>query len=191
MYQYAIGESALELCQGDITRADTEAVGNAANAMLRGGGGVDGAIHRAAGANELQATLRSLKSELPGGVLHTGGAVITPGFQLRAKSIVHCVGPIYDRDAARAPKLLASCYRRALRLCRENGIESISFPSISTGAYGYPLAEAAEVALRTVCEEINDHGAPALVRFVLFDETALHAYHRAAEALFPAGPAGC
>ena len=184
MYRYAMEKSVLELSQGDITQADTEAVGNAANAMLLGGGGVDGAIHRAAGADELQAALRRIKNELPGGVLHTGGAVITPGFGLTAKSIIHCVGPIYDRDAARAPRLLASVYRTALRLCREEGILSVTFPSISTGAYGYPVAEAAEVALRTVREEVAEHGQPSLTRFVLFDEATLNEYFRAAEAVF-------
>lgn len=190
MYQYAMENSVLELRQGDITQADTEAVGNAANAMLRGGGGVDGAIHKAAGSSELQSALRAIKKQLPGGVLHTGGAVITPGFGLTAKQIIHCVGPIYDRDGSRAPKLLASCYRTALRICRENGLGSITFPSISTGVYGYPVAEAAAVALGTVREDVDEHGTPALVRFVLFDETTLFAYREAADSLFSTGATG-
>jgi O-acetyl-ADP-ribose deacetylase len=184
MDRYAIGDSLLELQHGDITQEETAAVGNAAHAMLRGGGGVDGAIHRAAGARELQQALHGIKSQLPGGVLHTGGAVITPGFGLAAKSIIHCVGPIYERDGARAPKLLASCYRTALRLCRENGIGSVAFPSISTGVYGYPVAEAAEIALRTVRGEVAEHGRPALTRFVLFDEKTLNTYREAAALLF-------
>jgi O-acetyl-ADP-ribose deacetylase (regulator of RNase III) len=174
--------SLVELVQADITRADTTAIANAANAMLMGGGGVDGAIHRAAGPELLEA-LRAIKQSLDGGLLPTGQAVLTPGFRLRARYVVHCVGPIYDREAARAPELLASCYRQALRLCAEHGIDSISFPSISTGVYGYPVDEAAPVALRAVHEGLAAAPNVKLVRFALFDERTLAAYEDALRAL--------
>jgi O-acetyl-ADP-ribose deacetylase (regulator of RNase III) len=178
-YRWSIGPCALELVTGDVAAQDTDAIGNAANALLLGGGGVDGAIHRAAGPRLLEAT-RALKKTLPGGVLRTGGAVMTPGFDLRAKHVVHCVGPIYDRERAAAAGLLASCYREALALVREAGLASITFPSISTGVYGYPVDQAAEVAIATVEAELREAKAPALVRFALFDEGTLGAYVRAA-----------
>lgn len=185
MHRWSLGDAAVELRQGDITRADTEAVANAANSMLMGGGGVDGAIHRAAGP-ELMDALRELKCDLPGGVLETGGAVLTPGFGLSAKWVIHCVGPIYAREGSRAATLLGRCYSRALRLCRDHQIESISFPSISTGVYGYPVGEAAPVALEAVKRGLVEGGKPRLARFVLFDAPTLEAYRTAAEALFGA-----
>jgi len=149
---------------------------------LVGGGGVDGAIHRAAGP-ELMAALRHVKRELPTGLLETGGAVITPGFRLRARYVIHCVGPIYDRERERSPALLSKCYEEALRLCREGELASVAFPSISTGVYGYPVALAAPVALSTVNAELSRHARPSLCRFVLFDEPTLNAYQNAAESL--------
>jgi O-acetyl-ADP-ribose deacetylase (regulator of RNase III) len=183
MYRYSYGSSVVELCQGDITQSDTRAIANAANAMLMGGGGVDGAIHRAAGPQLLEA-LRELKKELPGGTLATGRAVLTPGFELRADFVIHCVGPIYDREPDTAAELLASCYRSALELCREHQLESIAFPSISTGVYGYPVEEAAPVALGAVQEHLALTELPRVCRFVLFDEHTLAAYRSAAEKLF-------
>jgi O-acetyl-ADP-ribose deacetylase (regulator of RNase III) len=183
MHRFEQGEAVVELVQGDITRADTTAIANAANSMLMGGGGVDGAIHRAAGP-ELMEALREIKRDLPGGVLETGGAVLTPGFALGAKYVIHCVGPIYEREGARAKKLLAKCYTNALRLCREHGIDSITFPSISTGVYGYPLAEAAPIALEAVSRGLREGPPPKLVRFSLFDPPTVAAYRAAAEKLF-------
>lgn len=180
MTRYTLADSVLELVQGDITRSDTQAIANAANSMLMGGGGVDGAIHRVSGP-ELLRSLRELKRELPGGLLETGGAVLTPGFNLRAKFVIHCVGPIYDREGEGAANLLASCYSEALRLCREQTIDSIAFPSISTGVYGYPVELAAPVALGAVSQALLVHGRPKLCRFVLFDEATLAAYYRAAQ----------
>jgi O-acetyl-ADP-ribose deacetylase (regulator of RNase III) len=119
---------------------------------------------------------------LPGGVLRTGGAVITKGYGLPAKHIVHCVGPIYAREGAEAPALLASCYREALALVRQNALASIAFPSIATGVYGYPVRQAADVAIRTIEEELREHRAPALVRFALFDDATVEAYEAAARA---------
>src|SRR5262245_21519417 len=125
MHRYSVGSCQIELVVGDITRSDTAAIANAANSMLMGGGGVDGAIHRAAGP-ELMDALRERKRDLLGGVLETGGAVLTPGFGLIARFIVHCVGPIYDREGDRAAKLLARCYSNALKICRHSKIDSIS-----------------------------------------------------------------
>lgn len=183
MTTFSLRCGTLELVQGDITVADTAAIANAANSMLMGGGGVDGAIHRAAGPELLDA-LREVKRSLPGGLLDTGRAVLTPGFGLRARVILHCVGPIYEREGERAPELLASCYREALALCREHAIESVSFPSISTGVYGYPVTEAAPVALGAVAAALAEAG-PKLCRFVLFDAETLEAYLQAARDLGP------
>lgn len=184
MHQYRYRETVVELVQGDITQADTTAIANAANAMLMGGGGVDGAIHRAAGPELLEA-LREIKRELTGGTLATGRAVVTPGFALAARWVIHCVGPIYDREGEAAPALLASCYRNALALCREHQIDSIAFPSISTGVYGYPVELAAPVALAAVRDHLDAAvSSPRLCRFVLFDVDTLAAYRHAAETLF-------
>jgi O-acetyl-ADP-ribose deacetylase len=183
MQRFEVGGIAVELRRGDITRAsdvgDLQAIANAANSRLIGGGGVDGAIHRAAG-SELARALDDVRERLPGGVLPPGGAVITPGFRLPVGHVIHCVGPVYGREGSRAPSLLRSAYREALRICRENGIESVAFPAISTGAYGYPLREAAEVAWDAVVEDLRANGRLRLVRFVLFDEPALDAFVAAA-----------
>ncbi len=181
--EFEVGGGRIELRLGDITRQDTAAIANAANGGLLGGGGVDGAIHRAAGPRLLQAC-REAKKTLPGGVLATGHAVLTPGFDLRAAWVIHCVGPVYAREGARAPELLASCYREALRICRENAIDSVSFPSISTGVYGYPVQEAAPVALAAVRSAMMAHDTPRLVRFVLFDNGTFEAYRAAAQRVF-------
>ena len=179
MDRFSLGAAAVELVRGDITESDTDAIANAANSMLAGGGGVDGAIHRAAGP-ELMEALRELKADLPGGLLATGRAVLTGGFRLRAKHVIHCVGPIYDREGSRAAELLGSCYREAISICRSRSISTIAFPSISTGVYGYPLAEAAPVALAAVRAALEAPGGPSLVRFALFDERTLDAYRSAA-----------
>ena len=183
MRRFALGETVIELVQGDITTADTEAIANAANAMLMGGGGVDGAIHRAAGP-QLQDALREVKRGLSSGTLPTGKAVITPGFRLSARYVIHCVGPIYSREGERASELLASCYREALGLCLENQIRSIAFPSISTGVYGYPVEQAAPIAVVTLRHWIQTQSLPRLCRFVLFDPPTLAAYEMAADKLF-------
>jgi O-acetyl-ADP-ribose deacetylase (regulator of RNase III) len=167
-----IGSAKLELLQGDITDQDTEAIVNAANRSLLGGGGVDGAIHRAAGP-QLLAECRTL------GGCQTGDAKITKGYRLKAKHVIHTVGPIYHSEAKRAPGLLASCYRRSLELASENKLKSVAFPSISTGAYGYPLEEAAPIALRTVMDYLKSHPDVQLVRFVLFGNEAYRAYEKA------------
>ena len=174
--QIKINNSTLELVQGDITQQATDAIVNAANPTLLGGGGVDGAIHRAAGP-ELLAESRTL------GGCETGDAKITKGYWLKARHVIHTVGPVYRRDGVRAPEFLASAYRRSLEVASENHLKSIAFPSISTGAYGYPLAEAAPIALKTVADFLKKHPDIELVRFVLFDQNTLKAYEAALEKL--------
>lgn len=154
--------SRIELLQGDITRLPVDAVVNAANSRLAGGGGVDGAIHRAAGIEQLQAACRKL------GGCPTGDAKITPGFNLPAKHIIHAVGPVYRDGGHDEAQLLASCYRRSLEVAVENGLRTVAFPAISTGAYGYPLAEATEIALQTTAGFLRQNEAVAKVTFVFF-----------------------
>jgi O-acetyl-ADP-ribose deacetylase (regulator of RNase III) len=165
----------LELVEGDITTQDTEAIVNAANSALQVGGGVDGAIHRAGGPAILAET-----SKLGG--CATGDAVITTGGRLRARYVIHAVGPVYWREGAqRAAELLASAYRRSLEVAAENGVRSLAFPSISTGAYGYPMEQAAPVALRTVLDFLagQPEAGIELVRFVLYGHAAYEVYAQA------------
>ncbi len=173
-----VGAQRIHLVRGDITGCAVDAIVNAANAVLLGGGGVDGAIHRAAGPELLQAC-RKAKTQLPGGLLRTGGAVITPGFRLPARFVIHTVGPIYRQHGEQAWPLLASCYREALKLARAEGLGSIAFPSISTGAYGCPVDRSAQVALATIGDELRVHGNPVLVEVVCFDAATLGAYEAA------------
>lgn len=142
-----IGSTRLEICVADITALDLDAVVNAANAGLRGGGGVDGAIHRAAGP-ELRAACARL------GGCPTGMAKITPGYRLPARYIVHAVGPVWQGGGAGEEELLASCYRAALELASAHGLASIAFPAISTGVYGFPPDRAARIAVGTVAAEV-------------------------------------
>ena len=178
MRSVRIGGSALELVEGDITRQDTEAIINAANTSLLGGGGVDGAIHRAGGPQILDECRKI-------GGCPTGEARITSGGRLPARWVIHTVGPVYRDGKHGEPELLASAYRNSLRLASEKGIESLAFPSISTGAYGYPIQMAARISLGTTADYLKAHPEIALVRFVLFGEPALHAYESVLEALPP------
>jgi O-acetyl-ADP-ribose deacetylase (regulator of RNase III) len=174
--QISVNNATLELVHGDITQQAIDAIVNAANPTLLGGGGVDGAIHRGAGPQLLE-ECRTL------GGCETGDAKITKGYNLKAKHVIHTVGPVYHRDGKRAPELLASAYRRSLEVASENGLKSIAFPSISTGAYGYPLNEAAPIALKTVADFLKAHPEIELVRFVLFDGNTLGAYEDALKKL--------
>jgi O-acetyl-ADP-ribose deacetylase len=169
----AVGGTILELVRGDITHEEVDAIVNAANTTLLGGGGVDGAIH-AAGGPEILAECRRL------GGCPTGDAKITGGGRLRARFVVHTVGPVY-RDGRRGePERLASAYRRSLEVATEHGARSVAFPSISTGAYRFPIDAAARIALDTVGEFVAGRpGALDLVRFVLFSAGDLAVYERA------------
>ena len=162
-------QSTLEIVQGDITRQEITAIGNAANSALAGGGGVDGAIHRAGG----PAILSELKSRYKG--CPTGSAVITGGGNLKVKYVIHAVGPRYS-ESPKDAELLSSAYQRSLELCTQNQIDSIAFPSISTGIYGYPVKEASRIALKTVIDYLKEHPEMKRVRFVLFDSRTFEAY---------------
>ena len=163
----------LTLARGDITTFAADAIVNAANTSLLGGGGVDGAIHRAAG-RELLAECRTL------GGCPTGSARITGGYNLPAGHLIHAVGPVYRDGESGEPALLAGCYRTALQLAVEYGCRSIAFPAISCGVYGYPLADAARIALGEVADFLREHAEIEQATFVLFDERA----HDAFEAVY-------
>ena len=154
--------SRIELRQGDITKLDVDAIVNAANSALAPGGGVCGAIFRAAGAEQLAAACRKL------GGCATGDAKITPGFSLAARHVIHTVGPVYGGGSRGEQEQLASCYRRSLEVAVENGVRSVAFPAISTGIFGYPFEPATEIALRTIAEFLGTHDARERVVVVLF-----------------------
>ena len=160
----------MKVVRGDITAREVDAVVNAANTSLLGGGGVDGAIHRAAGP-ELLAACREL------GGCTTGNAKATPGFRLPAKWIFHAVGPVWNGGHRGEAEMLAGCYRRCLELAREHGVMTIAFPAISTGIYHYPKGPAAEIAVST-CRELADVCGVERVEFVCFDEATAMTYER-------------
>jgi O-acetyl-ADP-ribose deacetylase len=164
----------------DITAETGDAIVNAANSSLLGGGGVDGAIHRAGGAAIL-ADCRQIVSKI--GRLAAGNAVITTGGNLRAKHVIHTVGPVFRDGNHHENEILASCHRESIRLADESKLTSISFPAISTGAYGYPVNEAAPVALSAAVEALASSRHVKLCRFVLFDVSTVRAFERAAEKL--------
>ncbi len=160
------------LKQGDITREAADAIVNAANTSLLGGGGVDGAIHRAAG-SELLAECRTL------GGCPTGSAKITKGYRLPARYVIHAVGPVYRGGNSGEPGLLAGCYRTAIQLAADHDLRTIAFPAISCGVYGYPLDQAARIALGTVRDALMRCPQIEQAIFVLFDAAAYQAYQRA------------
>lgn len=174
------GYSRVELVQGDITREMVDAIVNAANSGLLGGGGVDGAIHNAAGPAILE-ECRAIRERQ--GPLPAGEAVITSGGRLAARHVIHTVGPVWRGGGHAEAETLARCYRNSLELAAAQGLSSVAFPAISTGVYGYPAEEAAAVALRTVCEVLRAGSPVTVVRCVLFSERDLETYRRTLRAL--------
>jgi O-acetyl-ADP-ribose deacetylase (regulator of RNase III) len=164
-----IGTSTLSIVEGDITREETDAIVNAANSGLRGGGGVDGAIHRAGGPSILEECRKI-------GHCPTGQAVITSGGNLPAKYVIHTVGPVWSGGNRNEAGLLKSAYLESLKIASKKGLKSVSFPAISTGAYGYPLNEAARIALKTAIDYLKEHQEIELVRFVLFGKPMLDVF---------------
>lgn len=174
----AIQQQSIELVEGDITRQRVDAIVNAANSRLAGGGGVDGAIHRAGGRAIMQETDR----RYPDGCA-TGSALISGAGDLPAKYVIHAVGPVWHGGQRGEAQLLAGAHRRCLELAVEHNCKTLAFPAISTGVYGYPLTLAAEVALQTTIDFLTEHGGPSLVRFVLFGQPAYQAFASVLERL--------
>jgi O-acetyl-ADP-ribose deacetylase (regulator of RNase III) len=164
-------DTKIEIVQGDITKLDVDAIVNAANTTLLGGGGVDGAIQRAAGP-ELLAECLTL------GGCRPGAAKITRGYRLRARFVIHTVGPVWTGGERHEPEILANCYRSSLQLAVENGIKTIAFPAISCGAYGYPIPEAAQIALKTTRDFLTIQSRIDKVIFVLCGEDIYDAYRQ-------------
>ncbi|KAF1085386.1 O-acetyl-ADP-ribose deacetylase [Sporotomaculum syntrophicum] len=173
-----LNQTRVEFVRGDITRQATEAIVNAANSSLLGGGGVDGAIHRAGGPRILE-ECKKIRAQQGG--CPTGEAVITTGGNLPARYVIHTVGPVWHGGSHNESMLLRSAYYNSLRLAQENDINSIAFPSISTGAYGYPVKQAAAIAVAAVLEFADSHSQPGLIRFVLFSDQDLVVYQAAWE----------
>ena len=176
--QVEINHQTLELHQGDVTLEEVDAIVNAANSHLAGGGGVDGAVHRRGG----PAIMAETDARYPDGC-PTGSAVISGGGNLPAKYVIHAVGPVWSGGQRGEGDLLAGAYRRCLELAVEHNCRSIALPALSTGAYRYPIDRAARVALATAVEFLKQHGRPELVRFVLFDAGAYGAFAAALEEL--------
>ena len=174
------GASRVELVQGDITREMVDAIVHAANSGLLGGGGVDGAIHKAGGPARLEECRAIRESQGP---LPAGEAVLTSGGRLATRHVIHTVGPVWRGGGHGEAETLANCYRSSLALAAARGLSSVAFPAISTGVYGYPAEEAAAVALRTIGEVLGAGSPVTLVRCVLFSERDLEIYRRALAAL--------
>jgi O-acetyl-ADP-ribose deacetylase (regulator of RNase III) len=179
--RYRIGSKAtLELVMGNITDETTDAIVNAANSGLLGGGGVDGAIHKAAGP-ALLAECKKIREQR--GPLPTGQAVTTSGADLNVRYVIHTVGPVWQGGKVNEPQILESCYCNSMEQANLKACNSVSFPSVSTGAFGYPVGPAAQIALRVIADLLHDPKSVKLVRFVLFDERTYKAYAAAAEEL--------
>lgn len=178
--EYQVGKAKLCIVQGDITEMDTDAIVNAANPSLMGGGGVDGAIHRKGGPKILEECKRIRATEYPDG-LPTGKAVITTGGNLKARYVIHTVGPIWHGGKHGEPELLAEAYRNSLKLAVSKGLKTIAFPSISTGAYGYPIEKACKVALTTVKDFLEKEDKLEKVVLVLFSQRDFEIYKQAAK----------
>jgi O-acetyl-ADP-ribose deacetylase (regulator of RNase III) len=171
----------INILRDDITKRHVDAIVNAANSTLLGGGGVDGAIHRAAGPGLFEEC-----SKLGG--CRTGDAKITRGYRLPAKHVIHTVGPVYGEEQGREAELLASCYRQSMGLAAQHGCKSVAFPSISTGAYGYPLAEASRIALKTIQEFTRKHpDTLEVIEIVTFSDRDQRVYQQVYEEVFGSG----
>lgn len=175
-----INKSKLTLVVGDITKQEVDAVVNAANSSLMGGGGVDGAIHRAAGPKLHEECMEIVKKQ---GGCPTGEAVITSGGNMPAKYVIHTVGPIWYGGNANEPELLANCYKNSLKLAVKNGIKTIAFPSISTGAFGYPVEKAAVTAIKSVKDFLENNDEINEVIFVLFNDAIYKSYESVLKSL--------
>ena len=170
--------SRIKILKGDITKLETDAIVNAANSSLLGGGGVDGAIHRAGGPEILEACRKIVARQ---GGCPTGEAVITTAGKLPAKFVIHTVGPVWHGGTKNEPEKLASCYHNSLKLAQENNCQTVAFPNISTGVYGYPKPEAAKVALQETIAFLENNALPREVTFVCFDEENLELYKKLLE----------
>ena len=179
---FEVGKAIVQLIKGDITDASTDAIVNAANSSLMGGGGVDGAIHRKGGPAILEECKRIRQNEWPDG-LPTGNAVITSGGNLEAKYVIHTVGPIWRGGFHGEAELLKQAYRNSLKLAVARSLRTIAFPSISTGAYGYPIEEASRIALKTVKEFLEKENNLDKVIFVLFSDNDFNVYSEVAGAI--------
>jgi len=173
----------IRIIQGDITEQSTDAIVNAVNSSLMGGGGVDGAIHRRGGPRVLEECKRIRETEWPEG-LPTGKAVITTGGNLKARHVIHTVGPIWRGGKHGEPELLAEAYRNSLKIAVSKGIKTIAFPSISTGAYGYPMEEASKVALKTIREFLEKEDNLDEIVLVCFNRSSLEICEKIAKELF-------
>lgn len=176
--EFYVGKAKACLVQGDITEMDTDAIVNAANPTLMGGGGVDGAIHRKGGVRIVEECRRIRAEEWPEG-LPTGKAVITSGGNLKAKYVIHTVGPVWRGGSSGEPELLKEAYESSLRIAISKELKTAAFPSISTGAYGYPIEKASRIALATVKEFLEKEDRLDRVAFVLFTEHDLEIYKQA------------
>ena len=181
--EFKVGKATVQLVRGDITSMETDAIVNAANNSLMGGGGVDGAIHRRGGPEILEECKKIRATEWPQG-LPTGKAAITGAGNLKARHVIHTVGPVWRGGNHGEPELLAQAYQNSLKLAAAQGLKTIAFPSISTGAYRYPLKDATKIALKTVKNFLEKDNKLCEVVFVLFSENALEVYAEKAERLF-------
>ena len=178
-----LGQVTIRIIQGDITEQPTDAIVNAANPSLMGGGGVDGAIHRKGGPRILEECKDIRANEFPDG-LPTGRAVITSGGRLRARHVIHTVGPVWQGGKHEEDKLLGEAYRNSLNLALEKGLKTVAFPSISTGAYGYPVEQASRIALKTIREFAENQRGLEEIVLVLFSRVDFDVYEKAAKELF-------
>lgn len=183
MVDYKIGVTKVSLILGDITKQETDVIVNAANASLMGGGGVDGSIHRMGGPKILEECKKIRSTEWPDG-LPTGKAVITLGGNLKARYVIHTVGPVWQGGDKGEPELLADAYRNSMKLAVSKGLRTISFPSISTGAYGYPKDKACQIALTITKEFLDKETKLNMIVFVLFGKHDLEIYEQCAKKIF-------